>query len=152
TGDVRSEIYMPFDQSPRSPVTFLLRTRGDPLSVVPAVRASLRRHAPNSAIALFAGLALVLAAIGIYGGLSYQISRRMPEMGVRMAVGARPSDVLGLVLREGVVLSAVGVLLGLAGEELAARWLGALLYGVSLHDPLSYGLALLLLPGASLLG
>jgi ABC-type antimicrobial peptide transport system permease subunit len=167
---------MPFEQSPRSPVTFVLRTRADPLSLVPAVRASLRRHAPNSAIAkirpmtdyvnreispvsftavlatIFAGLALVLAATGIYGVLNYQISRRLPEMGIRMAVGARPTDVLTLVLREGVTFSAAGVVLGLAGAELAGRWLGALLYGVSPHDPLSYGLASLLLAAAALLG
>jgi ABC-type antimicrobial peptide transport system permease subunit len=73
-------------------------------------------------------------------------------MGIRMAVGASAQDVLGLVLREGLALAVAGVLAGAAASWIAAHWLGALIYGVSPHDPLSYGLALLLLPVAALLG
>jgi ABC-type antimicrobial peptide transport system permease subunit len=102
--------------------------------------------------AVFGGLALVLAATGIYGVLNYQVSRRMPEMGIRMAVGARAGDVSRLVLGEGLWLAGAGVLLGVAGALAASRWLGTVLYGVSPRDPLSYGLALVLLPGAALLG
>jgi putative ABC transport system permease protein len=101
---------------------------------------------------IFGGLALILAATGIYGVLNYQISRRLSEMGIRMAVGASAADVFKLVLREGLVLSLSGVLLGAGATQLAARWLGSLLYGVSSNDPLSYGLAVLLLPAAALLG
>jgi predicted permease len=176
TQDVRGVVYMPIDQSPRSPLTFVLRASVEPLSLVPAIRARLRRHYPNSALgkirpmtgyveraiapasftavlaAVFGVLALVLAATGIYGVLNYQVSRRRPEMGIRMALGASARDVLSLVLREGLGLAAAGVLLGAAGSLAAARWLGGLVYGVSAHDPLSYGLALALLPGAALLG
>jgi ABC-type antimicrobial peptide transport system permease subunit len=88
----------------------------------------------------------------VYGVFNYQVSQRRPEMGIRMALGARAGDVLGMVLREVGALAAAGVLLGAAVALLAARWLGALLYGVGPFDPLSYGLALLLLPAAALLG
>jgi ABC-type antimicrobial peptide transport system permease subunit len=102
--------------------------------------------------AIFGALALLLAATGIFGVLNYQVSRRLPEMGIRMALGASARDVLRLVLREGLALTAAGVLLGATASLIAARWLGTLLYGVSARDPMSYGLALLLLPGAALLG
>jgi putative ABC transport system permease protein len=180
TAEVRGQIYMPYEQSRRSPVTFVLRagagTGVDPLSLVPAIRASLRRRAPNAAIAkvrpmteyvdreiapagftavlaaMFGALALLLAATGIYGVFNDQVSRRLPEMGVRMAVGANARDVLTLVLREGLELAAIGVVIGGAAAYAAANGLGTLLYGVSPRDPWSYGLALLLLPAAALLG
>jgi putative ABC transport system permease protein len=176
TEDVRGIVYMPVDQSPRSPLTFVLRTPLEPLSLVPAIRANLRGHNPNAALGkirpmtgyvdralapagftavlatVFGILALLLAGTGIYGVLNYQVSRRLPEMGIRMALGARARDVLRLVLGEGLMLSAAGVLLGAAGSLVASRWLGALVYGVGPRDPLSYVLALLLLPAAALLG
>ena len=176
TRQVRGEIYVPFAQSLRSPMTFVLRSRVEPASLAPAVRAVFRQRAPYLAIArvramteyvardiapagftavlaaIFGGLALLLAATGIYGVLNYQVSRRLPEMGIRMALGAGAGDVLRLILREGLGLAAAGVLLGAAAALGAARWLGTLLYGVSAQDPVSYGLALVLLPAAALLG
>ena len=176
TKQVRGQVYMPFEQSPRSPLTFVVRSQVPPLSLVPAIRAKLRERSKIAAIAkvrlmteyvarevspasftavlaaIFGTLALLLAATGIYGVLNYQVSRRLPEMGVRMAMGAGARDVLRLVLREGVVLAAAGVLLGIGVSAMAARWLGTLVYGVGPRDPLSYGLALVLLPAAALLG
>ena len=176
TQQVRGQIYIPFEQSPRSPLTFVVRTRVEPLSLVPAIRRILHQRDPNLAMAkvrpmtdyiareiapagftavlaaIFGALALLLAATGIYGVLNYQVARRLPEMGIRMALGASARDVLHLVLRQGLALAGVGVLLGVAGSFLAARWLGTLVYGISPRDPLSYGLALLLLPAAALLG
>jgi putative ABC transport system permease protein len=102
--------------------------------------------------AIFGFLALLLAATGIYGVFNYRVLQRLPEMGIRMALGARARDVFRLVLREGLSLAAAGVLLGAIGTLLAARWLDTLIYGVSSRDPLSYGLALLLLPAAAFLG
>jgi predicted permease len=176
TKAVRGQIYLPFEQSRRSPLTYVLRTRVDPLSLVPSIRAMLHARYQTAAMAkvrpmteyvtreispvsftallaaIFGVLALLLAATGIYGVLNYQVLRRLPEMGIRMALGAHARDVLHLVLHEGLVLTAAGVLLGAAGSLVAAQWLGALIYGVSPRDPLSYGLALLLLPAAALLG
>lgn len=178
TQEIRAQIYSPFEQNRRDgyPQTFVARTSGPPLSVVPAVRAALRDKdrrlaadkvqamsdyvereiAPASFTAalavIFGGLALLLAAIGIYGVLNYQVSRRLPEMGIRMAVGATARDVFGLVLREGFVITAAGLLLGAGAAIGGSRWLSSLLYGVSPTDPLSYAFGLLLLPAAALLG
>jgi len=176
TKQVRPEVYIPWEQSTRSPLTFVLRTRVEPLALVPPIRNILRQSAPTLAMAkvlpmtdylardmapagftavlsaIFAGLALLLAASGIYGVLNYQVSRRLPEMGIRMALGASAQNVFRLVLRESFALAAVGVTLGVAATLGAARWLSALLYGVSAYDPLNYAFALLLLPAAALLG
>ena len=176
TREVQGQIYMPFPQSPRSPLTFVLRTSVDPLSLAPPIRKLLHDRSKTAAMAkvrpmtqyvereisplsftavlatIFGGLALLLAAIGIYGVFNYQVSRRRTEMGIRMALGARTPDVLRLVLREGLILAAIGVLLGGATALAAARGFATLLFGVEPFDPLSYGLALLLLPAAALLG
>jgi len=84
--------------------------------------------------------------------LNYQVSRQLPEMGIRMALGASTRNVVDLVLREGLALVAAGVALGVAAMFVAARWLGTILYGVSAYDPLNYAFAMLLLPVAALLG
>jgi ABC-type antimicrobial peptide transport system permease subunit len=102
--------------------------------------------------AIFGLLALLLAATGIYGVLNYQVSRRLPEMGIRMALGAGTGDVLRLVLGEGLALAAVGVMIGTTGAVAAGRWLAAILHGVSPRDPVSYAIAVVLLPAAALLG
>src|SRR4029450_9516531 len=90
-------------------------------------------------------VALLLAAIGIYGVITYSVAQRVHEIGVRMALGARPGDVLRLVVREGVVLAACGTALGLAAAPGVTRAMSALLCGVTPHDPMAFILGALVL-------
>ncbi len=101
-------------------------------------------------IGAFAVLALVLAAVGIYGVLSYAVTRRRREMGIRMALGAPARAVWSLVLRDGARLAAIGVVLGLAGAYAATRVLQSLLFGVSATDPIVFGLAAITLATVAL--
>ena len=178
TNEIRPQIFSPFAQNTREnfPQTFVVQTSVPPLSLVQDIRSTLRAGDASLAMdkvlpmtayvsrevapvgftavlaALFGGLALLLAATGIFGLLNYQVSSRMGEIGTRMAMGATTRDILHLVLREGVALVVAGVLLGLTGALAAGPGLGSVLYGVSSTDPVSFGLALLLLPAAAFLG
>jgi predicted permease len=173
---VRGEVYIPFEQSARPHLSYAARTRVDPLVLADIIRQELRKRDPDLAISkvrpmtaymerakapvsftavlagIFAGLALLLAAIGIYGVVYYSVSRRMHEMGVRMALGASAADVVRLVMREGLALTAVGMILGVAGSLYAAQYLQALIYGIAAVDPFTYGVALIVIPAAALLG
>ncbi len=93
----------------------------------------------------FAGFALLLAVAGIYGVLSYRVTRRQPEIGVRMALGASPENILRLIVKEGMTLIALGLALGLAGAWALTHTLASLLFGVGAFDPLSYAVAILAL-------
>jgi predicted permease len=154
-------LYVAYDQYPFDFMTYAVRTRGDPTAVVGAIRSRLREIDPDlpmfgvrpmtdlvsdSAararlyailLGVFAGLALLLAAVGMYGVMAYVVARRTPEFGVRIALGAKTADILGLVLRRGVLLSLLGVGIGLAGALAASRALSALLYGVTPTDPVT---------------
>ena len=142
----------------------LLRMQGDPAAQVERVRAALQREMPGASyvtvapyeriidnaahawrlgatmFALFAALAVALAAIGLYGVITYDVAQRTHEIGVRMAVGARVSDVLWLVLREGLAIGAGGVLIGTAITLAGAGRIAALLFGISARDPVVYAL------------
>jgi putative ABC transport system permease protein len=98
------------------------------------------------AFTLFAGLALALAVLGVYGVVSYAVARRTREMGIRLAVGASPTGIVRLLMREGMTLVVVGAAIGLALGMAATRLLEALLFGVRTGDPLTFvGAPLLLL-------
>jgi putative ABC transport system permease protein len=101
-------------------------------------------------LSIFGGLALVLATVGIYGVISYAVSQRTREIGVRMALGARPADVLRMILTEGLKLVAVGVVIGIAAALMLTRLLEGMVYGVSMRDPLIFVLVNLLLVTVSL--
>jgi predicted permease len=99
----------------------------------------------SSLFALFGGLGVLLAGVGLYGVLSYVVSQRTQELGIRIALGAGRSSVLGLVLRQGLQVTLAAVVLGAAGALLAGRAIASLLYGVSPHDPLVLGAVALVL-------
>jgi predicted permease len=154
---------------------FVIRTSSDPASLTPAVADIIRkvdaslpvtqvmtmedllsssvspRRFSAVLIGIFAGLALLLAAVGIYGVMSYVVGRRTHEIGIRMALGAQPSDVRRLVVNRGVKLAVAGVAIGLAGAFALTRLLSSLLFGVSPADPLTFAGVALLLTGAAML-
>jgi putative ABC transport system permease protein len=102
-------------------------------------------------LVLFAALALGLAAVGIYGVLAFGVSRRSREIGIRLALGARPRDVLRLVVRQGMQLVIAGVLLGIAGALALTRLMASLLYGVSPTDPATFAVVSALLTMVALI-
>jgi predicted lysophospholipase L1 biosynthesis ABC-type transport system permease subunit len=166
--------YVPDHVMPRGGMSLLVRTAGEPSAVAGSVRAAIREVAPNQAfvevvplaaklseaastprlftvlVTVFGALALALAAVGLYGVVSYVVRLREREIGVRMALGAPPGRVLGLVLRQGMTPVAVGLGLGLVGALAGTRVLAALLYEVSATDPLTYLAVAALLGGVAL--
>jgi predicted permease len=108
-----------------------------PMEVVVDSSVSQRRFS-MLLLALFAGVAVVLASLGIYGVIAYTVTQRTRELGIRMALGARQADVLGLMVRQGLRLTLVGVGLGLTLALGLGRLLSALLYGVQAHDPATF--------------
>jgi predicted permease len=102
-------------------------------------------------LAVFAGVALVLSATGLYGVISYLVSLRTREMGIRMALGARAGDVVGLVLGQGARLTLIGLAIGIAGAFALSRLLASMLYGVSVRDPLTFGAVTVVLTAVALL-
>lgn len=172
---VRPEVYIPFTQWTFSFMSFALRTEGDPAALVPMVRAAVQRldadqplsdvHTLEAVVhealarprflsllvGLFASAALLLAAVGLSGVIAYTVRQRTRELGIRLALGARPGDVQGLVLGQGLVLAGVGVVVGLGVAWGLSRWMASLLFEVSTTDPLTFGgLALLVLAVSAL--
>ncbi len=99
----------------------------------------------------FAAVALILAGVGLFGVLSYAVSRRTREIGVRMALGARAADVLGMVVRQGMTLTAIGLVIGAGAALAATRAMAGLLFGVGASDPPTYAALALVLAAVALL-
>jgi putative ABC transport system permease protein len=102
-------------------------------------------------LGVFAAVALVLAGLGIYSVISYSVTLRTQEIGIRMALGARRPDISSMVLRKGMLLTLIGAAIGLVGALVLSRWMSSLLFGVSASDPATYALVLLVSLAAALL-
>jgi putative ABC transport system permease protein len=170
-----AELYVPYFQDAwaRS-MTIVLRTSGDPASLSSAARREVWALDKNLPVAniqtmeqllarsiaeprfrtlllgLFASVALLLAASGIYGVMSYAVTQRTPEIGIRMALGASTADVLKLVVGHGMILTLIGVTLGLGAAFTLTRWLKSLLFGISATDPLTFTVIALLMMAVAL--
>jgi putative ABC transport system permease protein len=172
---LQSVEYLEASGGPFEYLTLVARTAGDPIELIPAARSVVHSSAPDVAVteietmeavasdALaeprlylilltgFASLALLLAAIGIYGVVSYSVSQRRQELAIRMALGARPGDVLALVVGQGMGTVLLGSTLGLLGALTLGRTLSSLLYGVQASDPFTLACVVLLLGHVALL-
>src|SRR5262249_39056738 len=150
-------------QCARWHLSYVVRGDGDLRSLVPVILAELAKQNPNLAIAkvqsmndyvakamaptnftvvlagIFASLALLLAAIGIYGVVSYSLGQRTREIGIRLALGASRGDILKLVIKEGLTLTVFGLAIGLVSSILLSGYLSSLLFGVTPTDPITYG-------------
>lgn len=170
----RAEIFMPYLQHPESDASVIVKDGGNPLALTGLVRRYVRQLSPDASVkfttmedhlstvistprfssimvSVFAGLALVLAMIGIYGVMAYSVSQRRGEIGVRMALGAARSDIARMVLSQALKLTTAGILIGSAGAIGAARILKSELFGISPTDPATYALVLALLVAVSLI-
>jgi putative ABC transport system permease protein len=161
---IRGEIYVCTLQRPPSTQTVVFRASGDPAAVMPSIRRELQNIDPQlplfrvttlsaqvgntlnqprfqaTLLAGFAAIAVLLAAIGIYGVTSHAVSQRTQEVGIRMAMGAGRGDVRRLILRQHVTPALIGVTVGLAGAVLLSRFLTSMLYGVRALDPVTYAI------------
>ena len=171
--DPQAEMYLPYRQAdlvlPVFQLSVVLRTASDPRLQASALRSALAEIDPNQPlvrvrtmeenmattvaqprfrtwlIGIFAGLALVLAAVGVYGVMSYTVTQRTSEIGVRVTLGAQPQDVFRIIVGEGLRFALLGVGIGLAAALALTRVLQSFLFGVSAHDPLTFvGVAVLL--------
>jgi putative ABC transport system permease protein len=177
-------MYVPFVQMPphlqgpytglKTQLVFVLRTVGEPLSLMPAMRRAIAEIDPNRPLVnprtvernmadqvqypryysmllgLFAGVALALAAVGIYGVMAYAVAQRTREIGIRMALGAGGWDVLRLVVRQALILIAAGLSLGLAGAAVLTRFLSSELWEVTATDPVTFGAVSIVLVSVAL--
>ena len=173
--DSRVTFYTPHAQSPSGTMYVVTRTSVEPSSLANSLTKEARAIEPNvpafdvktmeqrlsdslarrrfamTALGLFALVAMALAAVGIYGVMSYAVAQRTREIGVRVALGAQGRDVLGLVIRQGMLLALVGIGLGLVGAAGVTRVMGSLLFGVGATDPLTFAAIALLLAASALL-
>jgi predicted permease len=175
TDAAQPTVYFPHPELTYSFMTFVVHADGDPAQLTPAVRREISALDPDQPVAdvrtmtqvmaetvgrarfstllfgLFAGLATLLAAVGIFGVMNYSVTLRTREIGLRMALGAQPARVLVLVLRQGLILTLVGIGIGLALALAVTRVMSSLLFGVDATDPATYAAIVPVLAAVSLL-
>jgi putative ABC transport system permease protein len=163
------QVYVPFAQSPAPEMSVVISSEQDPTSLIAAVRHVVSRLAPDQPVfqfqtmeearasgqlssrfgtwllGFFALLSLLLAAVGIYGVISYTVEQRSREIGLRMAMGATPLDILFAAIKKGFFLTFIGLIVGVAGALVLTRVMGTLLQGISAIDPASFGAAAVIL-------
>ena len=171
----RVQGYFAFNQTPSSGMTVVIKGASDPNQLISSVRAAVREIDPEQPIysprtmddiraesvaperlnltllSLFAGIALVLAIVGIYGVMSYSVTQRTHEIGIRMAIGARPLDVFKMILGHGMKLALIGIAVGLAGAFALTRLMASMLFGVEPTDATTFGGISVLLIAVALL-
>jgi putative ABC transport system permease protein len=171
----RVQGYFPFAQIPNGGMTVIIKGSSDPNQLMAAVRQQIKAIDPDQPIysiktmeeiradsvaseklnltllSIFAGIALVLAIVGIYGVMSYSVTQRTHEIGIRIAVGAQTSDVFRMILRQGMVLAVIGVGIGLVGAFVLTRLMTTMLFGVAPTDPATFAVIAALLIGVALL-
>jgi len=171
----RVQGYFAFAQQPAGGMTVIIKGASDPNQLISSVRGAVKQIDPDQPIynprtmdeiraesvaserlnltllSLFAGIALVLAIVGIYGVMSYSVTQRTHEIGIRMAIGARPRDVFKMILGHGMKLALIGVGLGLVGAFILTRFMASMLFGVEPTDATTYGALSVLLIGIALL-
>jgi putative ABC transport system permease protein len=171
----RLEVYSPYRQSPSNDMNLVVRSAADPASLTSSIRAAVAaidkdqpvfavhtmqqlvddsistRRLTLVLLGIFSALALILAAIGIYGVMAYSVALRTQEIGIRMALGARQKDVLRLVIGQGARIAFFGVAIGLAAAAALARLLSSLLFSVSASDPVTFAAVAVLLVAVALL-
>jgi predicted permease len=159
-------MYSPYAQAPVGAMAFVIRTTADPAAAMPAIREAVRSVDANvplmdmstqvdqierrfaqervfaQAYSLFGGLALLVAAIGLFGLMSYNVTRRTTEIGIRMALGAQQQSVLQMIMRESLILVAIGVIVGVVAAVSAGRFVASLLYGLEPTDVVTSALAI----------
>jgi putative ABC transport system permease protein len=157
------EVYWSYRQYPGPGIRFVVRTTADPMTLMPRIKEAIQQTNPNISVdrivamdglvtesiwrrrlwgailSAFAALALLLATVGLYGVMSYVVAQQRKEIGIRLAIGAPPGQILRWALRRGMVLALTGLVVGLGAAMAAARVLGDLLFGISGGDLTTYG-------------
>jgi putative ABC transport system permease protein len=173
-GKIKEQYYFPQTQRAQPNMALLVRSTSDPAGLVPSIRDAIHEVDKDQPIyrvitmgelvsnsvaqkrfsmlllAIFAAVALILSAVGIYGVMSYSVNQRTHEIGIRMALGAQQSDVLKMVVRQGMTLTLIGVGIGLGVAFLVTQIMASLLFGIGSHDPVTFLAIPLILTGVAL--
>ena len=171
----RFQIYVPFSQNPSGAISIIVRTQGEPENIISSLKGQLwavdpslpakylataedlvsrSLHRPRSntvLLSLFAGMAFILAMIGLYGVIAYSVSQRTREIGVRISLGAQRNEIVKMILSQGMRLILIGISVGTAGALALTHLISSLLYNVSTQDPLIFSLGALLMIAISLI-